>query len=414
MFRAGLASLVILAVGCTGSKTTVTPGNAELGISEFQISETSDRTVVVGVDWQRQEIARLDLVHGLFTPTDDYGQNAGEMIDGRKLTVAIGGQLFGWETLGYTDTLHMPKLPPEVDLVAAFVADDNVRPLLQQWYIGWAGTGEVAYDNAGDSSRAGTNPASCNGYGGSNMMCPIRITATTYGNTPGCNGSAEWMAEVVDNNVSNGDAWDGNTVFQCCGTQTTGTGSVAGYAVKTCAFNTGVSVGSGSAGSGVASCPSGHFCSACGDGGPNKCIKCGNPLNYTTDCTLWTQSAAGGKTEVFHSYDNGLCYASGTSCDGSTNCCYGNSCQDVTQQQQGLVLREVTSRTPATIAAAGVRRLPRRRRRGHLHGRLGLDDSRRRRRVRRRRHRCVVRRHEPVRGRGHLRFECDGRALLDQ
>ena len=317
-----VVSLAVQAVGCDGgtatTSTTGTGGNASLGISAFQINETNELTTVVGVDAQNKEVARLELVHGNFMPTEDFGEeNNGHLIDGRKLTVAIKGQTMSWETLGYTDTLHMPSLPRELNTVAALVTDQHVRPLLEKWSIGWdgetgLGAGEVAYDNNGDPYHEGSNPTACNFNGGTGT-CSIRSGTSGRTTTPACGGGAEWMGEVVDNYTSNGDPYDGSTVFFCCGNGSSGNPN--GYAAKTCA-----------ASSGGTGCTAGHFCSACGDGGSNKCISCIN-VAYSNDCTLWTQSdGSTGETEVFHSYDNGACLNAYDNCSGSNNCCYGTSC----------------------------------------------------------------------------------------
>ena len=329
--RLGVLAAVVFFGACTSSSnTTPTAGNAELGISEFRITETKELTTVVGVDAGR-EIARLELVHGRAQPARGLRPRARRSDDRRTQAVGHDRQ----RELPVGDArLHRHDADAEAAARAGSPSRRSSRTRTcgrcsrsgRSWWAGAgpseAGPSEVAYDNAGDSSRTGVNPSMCNGWGATNMMCPIQ-SGSTHGNTNACNNAASWMAEAVDNFTSNGDAWTGSTVFMCCGAQVSG----PGYAVKTCAATAGVSVASSAAGPGVTPCPAGHFCSACGDGGTNKCIACGSPVAYSNYCTLWTQPWGGGKTEVVHSYDDGVCLASTADCSTGGNCCYGNVCE---------------------------------------------------------------------------------------
>ncbi len=92
-------------------------------------------------------------MHGRFALTeifkDDYpGESE---VDGRKMDVTIRGTKKAiWETAGYEPVLHMPAHPPSERELAAFLADPHVRPVLDQWGIGFepfavAVDGEIAY-----------------------------------------------------------------------------------------------------------------------------------------------------------------------------------------------------------------------------------------------------------------------------
>ena len=123
---------------------------AELDIAELDITETNVLTTVIGTSAGHDQIARLDLIHGPYVLGTEYEQLAGTVGEGRKLTVQVADQSFEWDTVGFTDTSHMPRLPPKLNPVAQFLADPRVRPLLAKWKVGWldgpsAGDGEVAY-----------------------------------------------------------------------------------------------------------------------------------------------------------------------------------------------------------------------------------------------------------------------------
>ena len=89
-----VVGLSVLAAACEGdSGPTKLPGNAALGVAEFQVNATDQLTTIVGVDAQGNEVARLDLVHGRFIPTPTEGDPYdSHEVDGRKLTIAIQGQ----------------------------------------------------------------------------------------------------------------------------------------------------------------------------------------------------------------------------------------------------------------------------------------------------------------------------------
>ena len=302
-----LGCLVLAA--CSNSSTKITEGNASLGIAKFQITEGAQVMTIIGLDTQANEVARLELTHGRYVPTDDLGQQPGEAVDGRRLTVKVKDQTFEWQTMGYTDTTHMPSLVSQHrDLVAAFTADVHVQPLLHKWSIGWAGPelgGEVAYDQTG--CVGGTSAPS-----GCGATCALQDGETT----PACNGNPVAAVYIVDTSSVQSE------VVQCCGTSYSGN-----LTMKTCT-TIHVCVGGSQAGQACttnANCPSstcdtGHYTSACGSSA-NKCMPCGSPISYTGSCSLSTSG-----NSICYDY----CNEAGTSCDEDADCCGGGACCDGT------------------------------------------------------------------------------------
>src|SRR5262249_43595331 len=203
--------------------------------------------------------ARIDLVHGRFVPSGDDLGEAGVEVEGRKLGVAVRGQTFAWETLGYSDTLGMPALPPGLDAVAAFVGDGRVRPTLAHWGIGWrerslSSAGDVRVCDRPDATYPGTDPSDCSRTSCGNhprpgkLMCTIAAACTSA-----CNGNGSYDAVVVREDAATW-GWNQDVVSMCCGSDP----AAAFHAVKTCAWAAG---------------SDGKFCSACGCS-LNKCVAC--------------------------------------------------------------------------------------------------------------------------------------------
>jgi hypothetical protein len=281
--RARHASLLI-ALSCA---TATDPGNPRLGIASFEIRETTDLTTVVGVAADRQVVARLELVHGRFLPKEDYGPEYAGEIDGRKLAVDVRGHRLEWETLGYTDTSHMPALPAELADVDAFLGDSHVRPLLDRWHIGWeraaialsVDTCPAVLSNTANTTSAcvvaGTSPHACTGTSGGLLNCAIRA-----GNTRACNGGPALQGIVTSQDEAT-FGWEQDSVNMCC----IGANGHLVLAQKTCAAATGINTciegtpncSCGAVPGTACPCPAGHYCSSCGDGGTN--VKC--PACYT-------------------------------------------------------------------------------------------------------------------------------------
>jgi hypothetical protein len=317
--------LALLAVGCSASsKPEVTEGNPSLGISEFQVSESKELTTIMGLDAQSREVGRLELVHGRFVPTTDLGQAPGESIDGRKLTVKIADQSFAWETIGYSDTTHMPQLPLEENRVAAFVADEHVRPLLQDWRIGWEGAPieanvdgeqEAAYSTVCGPTGS-TAPSACES-GGTNKLCSIGDGRTTMA----CAGGLTSGGYSVQYGFSSTYRVLSYAAF-CCG-PASGSG---GYAWKSCATQ-GVCAKFRDLDPDVpcttdAQCPSTNctFTSACGTTFHSQtCQACVDPaIPYSRSCQMSTSG-----TSICHNLDPCQPSCTGKSC-GSDGC--GGSC----------------------------------------------------------------------------------------
>jgi len=228
--------LVLVAVCLVWLEAGATPSTSpRLGIADIRVTESRDRTTIVALDGQGLPVGRLVLIHGRFMPTEDYGpEYRSRPIDGRRLTVEVKGQRFGWETLGFTDTLHMPALPNGLSSVAAFLADARVRPVLERWRIGWVTTARARRVQGIDVDVVGTNATACapSSSGPNPLVCPIRA-----GSTLACAGGPAAQAFVVTQDDSPEFAYDQDVVSMCCNPNPsnpiTGNGF---FAVKTCAI----------------------------------------------------------------------------------------------------------------------------------------------------------------------------------
>ena len=312
--RIGVALAVVAGCGETASSTT-TGGNVALGIAEFQIYESAELTTVVGVDPEQREIGRLELIHGRFMPTQDFGDMYnGRPIDGRKLTATVLGEDMAWETLGYSDTSHMPALPPGP--LTTFVADPHVRPILQNWSIGWDDTPEGGAEepyttaNGCDTVKVGSSPRDCSGGGGTGISCTIRSGSAGTTTTSACVGAAEYAGKTLDFYSGPGQPYDGTYVFLCCGSQISGQ-----YGTKSCAAITG---------EGLSCAHPTDYCSPCGDSGGSKCQQCAGLTNYSGKCELRTSSLGSGLYDVC--YDIGDCRSDSAPCSSNADCCDGNCC----------------------------------------------------------------------------------------
>ena len=145
-------------------------GNAALGIAKFELNDTADKTSVVGLDKQGQEVARLDLIHGRFTVSPHFAADFDTpTVDGRKLDVVFGEQKVSWETAGYEPTFHLPAHPVSYGALAAFLDDPHVKPVLDRANIGFepfqgalSADGETAYSYGWNTgSYSGTDVTDC-------------------------------------------------------------------------------------------------------------------------------------------------------------------------------------------------------------------------------------------------------------
>jgi hypothetical protein len=241
--------------------------------------------------------------------------------------MAIQGHTFLWETMGYTDTTHMPEMPVAEAVLAAFAADPHVRPLLRKWSIGWDGSAiettnssEIAYDQV--NCISGTSaPRFCGS--GSGVTCTIIPGVTTNACAIGVSSGAYIIsrAGMYPFDVP----WSNQQIAAfCCPTQ-------AVYAYKACAVN-GLCVVGGSVTGNCTSatdCPGGscQFQSTCGSD-TNKCQMCAQ-FSYTGNCTMFTSGNA-----ICGDY----CQTTGSFCASSADCCNGAACCD-----EGLGLTTCTA-----------------------------------------------------------------------
>ena len=285
MRMSALCGAAIIAA-CSNSTAPSTRGNDALGIADFKVTDTAERTTVVGVDSSGREVAVVDVVHGQFTMTVEESPLVGTQVNGRDLRIEIGGEQLTWQTIGYDDTSHMPPLDdPRFALIVRLVEDDHVQPILERWKIGWQDVpatrdGEVTYVAQSDNWGWANNPQWCTlgsgGQGSTGATCPI---VQSPGTTPMCNGGAAWQGLTMHQGSE-------NKVSMCCANNST-TGN---WAVKTCA-DSGTS-------------------SSCGDIG-QKCAPC-YTLSYANGCSVsWVDTGYGNSGgEEYQSYHD----MPGTSC----------------------------------------------------------------------------------------------------
>ena len=299
-------ALVMLVAGCSAQDPSpATAGEASLGISRFQVSEGKELTTIAGFDAQDKLLAKLELVHGRFAPTDDLGQAPGEVVDGRKLSVSIGDQSFTWQTVGFDDTTRMPSLPSRQNRVAAFVADEHVRPVLRTWKIGWDGepvqlaqVDEVGYASACDlRGMLGTTPFTCGS--GIGAVCWIGSDGSGDVYTQACAGTAP-ATSGFSTLYATGDSANGDNAYAafCCEQPTMDSKGL--YAYKTCASKGHCSFNGNHQCSATADCGGDGNCtwsSICGSGtGSQKCVAC-NQSSYTTSCLVSTSGR-----QICHDY----------------------------------------------------------------------------------------------------------------
>lgn len=229
--RCVAVALLGLGVGCGGDDPVgQSAGNSAIGIARFEIDDTATKTSVVGFDADDNEVARLDLIHGRFALTGQFAQDYDTPeVDGRKLDVFIRSEKrLTWETAGYAPTLHMPAHPARETEVAAFLADAHVRPVLEQWQIGFdppsmAGD-EIAFASG---SSAGTSPFDCSTPATS---CGTARTFTM--NTCG-SGAAANEALRLSRTTAGGFTYNEYWIDQCC-PPVSGVSTTNWFAQKSC------------------------------------------------------------------------------------------------------------------------------------------------------------------------------------
>src|SRR5438105_14284932 len=138
--RTGIAlsiSAAGLLAACGDNYDPASQGNADLRIASFQVQETGDRLLIVGLDAVRREVAKVEVLRGPFTINEAFAEDRvgdARNVDGRRTHVWFGTDEIYHETEGYT-SLHMPwphNTPAEIK---EFVADSHVAPLLARWNV---------------------------------------------------------------------------------------------------------------------------------------------------------------------------------------------------------------------------------------------------------------------------------------
>jgi hypothetical protein len=258
----GVTSLTIRGLGIGAATGATSTTNTKLKIAKMRITEGANRTVITAFDSAKAPVAKLELVHGRFVPTE-YPELRQREVEGRKLFVEVNGQVITWETIGFTDTSRMPALPSNLDQVTSFLSDERVRRVLEKWRIGWMpGPASVARTAAAllftDFVVFGTNPRDISGLftAGSVRNFPINTCANNGAVAP----DQGW---IIASHFA-----DEEVVSQCCPVSPT---LPAFFGVKACSRTTNVTS------CGVAAAA----CKACP----------GSPQLYSTSCSVSLRSA---------------------------------------------------------------------------------------------------------------------------
>lgn len=179
-------------------------GNVALGIERFRQEDTSQTTIVTGLDSAGAEVARMQLIHGRFDISpyfSDSNDGTSEEVDGRKLEVSLRGvPALQWETEGYAPILKMPAHPRGAVELARFMDDPHVSSVLAHWGIGFESAAqsddEATYTS---SSVAGTNVLTFGSVNVTEKYSPAPATFMGYGNAVASQGSitVPWPSHQV-------------------------------------------------------------------------------------------------------------------------------------------------------------------------------------------------------------------------
>ena len=182
--KLGMLALAGIAAACSGQAPT---GNAALGITEFQVTETATALTIVGLDAQRTTVGELNLTLGAFVDDDYLPQ------EGRTFTVNVQGKSATHKSAGYPQ-LELPLVKSGYgDGINAFLQDPNVAPVLGKWGITFkapqsvpsAPSGERAYSGGvctyNFSASCGAPSSCCEGpqegeSGNEYVCCPNSVT----------------------------------------------------------------------------------------------------------------------------------------------------------------------------------------------------------------------------------------------
>ena len=213
----------LFVAGCSGG-STVTGGNAALGVTQFEIHETSTVLTIVGYDDKHASVVDLTLRKG-YVELRDEGL-AGE---GKELTFNLGdGKPVSHTSVG-TMPVRLPLITSMVKL-NAFVTDAQIAPVLMKWGVSFV---------------------------------KLEASAEQQYGSPSCGHSINSACGATDC-FSNGD----DTYEEvCCGSNGTGTGAPALVA---------------------RSCSTPFGTSSCGTNGPGGCAPCYNiPYSFACVLWTW-------------------------------------------------------------------------------------------------------------------------------
>src|SRR5437879_5401474 len=105
---------------CGNGSPAPIEGNAALGVVRFEVTETADRLIIVGLDAKAAEVARAAVERGPFVMSEQFAEDrvgAARNVQGRQLDLKYKSVTLHHESEG-TDVLILPLPPnPDFDLV---------------------------------------------------------------------------------------------------------------------------------------------------------------------------------------------------------------------------------------------------------------------------------------------------------
>lgn len=328
--------------------TAVTSAADELGIARFATTDTPLQTTVIGLSADGTEIGRLELIHGVFTLTgpfrDDYDTAT---VDGRSLDVRVNGHAMHWEGAGYEPLLAMPAIPSSEAMLADFVTDPHVKPVLDRWQLGFESTqaDETSY-LIGYRNFAGTLVASCNGQ----LNCgPSLVRTGTGAGTYSVGTCGGGVATLTGNRITEASLTTEDLVSQCC-PNNSGGNAYPWWGYKECPkVNNSTSCGTANAAcKGCAVFNASYFCNVSFSSGASVAWFDQSPRADGTACGFNNECASG-------VCSGGVCGGGGgggecgTGCFMNENgCCQNNSTCFVAGTQ--ITMADGTTRAIETLA----------------------------------------------------------------